>query len=154
MLLGSRVVALEANDSMPKNMVFAWVGNVLIAVHGTDAPSEEEWRPYCASLKASRDLARVRTLAVTHSGAPTAAQRREMNDLLGGRPGLGAVLSTSAMVRGVVTAFSWFNPQIKAFSPAEQNEAFKHLKLTPPEITEVTRTISRLEAELRSGPKV
>ncbi len=34
------------------------------------------------------------------------------------------------MVRGAVTAISWFNPQIRAFSPGDWMRAYHHVRVT------------------------
>lgn len=137
---------------MRRNMVFAWVGHVIILVQGEHPPSDEEWKLYITALKARKDLSKSKAIAVTDGGALTPTQRREVNGIVGGR-GLAVVLSTSTVVRAMVTALSWFNPLIKAFAPHEKEEAFKHLKLTPDEGAQVARTIDRLRLELKGGPK-
>jgi hypothetical protein len=129
---------------MSKNMVFAWAGDVLIAVHGTQAPTDEEWSNYLKTIRKVENLQEVRSLAFTDGGAPNSLQRKEINDLLKGRPGLGAVVSASTLVRSVVTAMTWFNPLMKAFPPERVDEAYAHLKLKPAEIDAVRREIANL----------
>jgi hypothetical protein len=139
---------------MRRNMAFAWVGNLIIAVHGEHPPSDAEWKHYVASMKSNPNLGMAKSLAITDGGAPTPAQRREVNEIIGNRPGLTAVLSASAAVRGVVTALSWFNPHIKAFSPSDKDGAFRHLQLSANEITEAVRTIELLRLELKGAPRI
>jgi hypothetical protein len=49
----------------------------------------------------------------------------------------------------VVTALSWFNPQVKAFSPAAISDAFHHLGVDQSEIKAVLTEKARLESKLR-----
>jgi hypothetical protein len=137
---------------MRKNMVFGWAGNVVILIQ-TDTPTDEEWKRYTASLRAKKeilqDMSRMKAIAVTEGGSLTPTQRREVNEIVGKEGGLAVVFSTSAIVRTMVTALSWFNPLIKAFALSEKEAAFKHLKLSQAESADVVRTIDRLRIELR-----
>ncbi len=40
-----------------------------------------------------------------------------------------AVVSSSTLVRGIVTAFNWFNMNMRVFSPIEVQAAFEFLHL-------------------------
>jgi hypothetical protein len=50
-----------------------------------------------------------------------------LTDVLAGRGMKVAVLSKSSLVRGVVTAISWFNRDIRPFEPHELYEAIEYL---------------------------
>src|SRR4051812_47183159 len=114
---------------MPRAMATGVVGNITICVHTTQAPSDAEWGELVNAVKGFKDISKVKSLIVTHGGAPSSTQRRLLNDLLQGRASLCAVVSSSSMVRGVVTALNWFNPQVKTFEPSSMDEAFRYLKL-------------------------
>jgi hypothetical protein len=112
-----------------KNMAFTNVDNIIVALHTTEPPSEEEWAGYIKAVR-KLDLGKIRAIAFTDGGAPTAKMRKELNEVLKGRPSISAAVTSSAMVRSVVTALAWFNPFLKAFAPERTDEAFAHLKLT------------------------
>src|SRR5690348_4154985 len=105
---------------MRKNMVFGWAGNIVILIQ-QDTPTDEEWKRYTDSLRAKKelikDMSKMKAIAVTEGGSLTPTQRREVNEIVGKEGGLAVVFSDSAIMRTMVTALSWFNPLIKAFSP-------------------------------------
>ena len=139
---------------MGKNIVFDWSGNVIILVQ-VETPTAEEWKRYTDSLRAKKetvkDFSKVKAIAYSLGGSLTPAQRKEVSDIVGPKGGLAVVFSNSAIMRGVVTGLSWFNPLIKAFSPHETDEAFKHLQLTPFEGTDVLRTMDKLKTEIKTA---
>lgn len=130
-----------------KNMAFANVGTVMLAIHTSAAPTDAEWSAYLGAFKKIPDLASVRCIAFTDGGAPTTKHRKDLNELLGGRSGLAAVVSASVLVRSVVTALTWFNPLVKAFAPENVDEAYSYLKLTPVEVDGMRKTIDALRRE-------
>ncbi|EYF01786.1 hypothetical protein [Chondromyces apiculatus] len=131
-----------------KTMVSAMVGNVFVLLHSEGPPSDEEWSKYINQLKTMKDLSKVRSIAFTDGGAPNSRQRKDVNDILKGRPGLAAVVSYNSLVRGVVTALNWFNPAVKTFSPDKLAEAYEYMKLTRDEIFNVNKAIEELHVEL------
>ena len=126
-------------------MAFATVGNVIVALHTANPPSEAEWAAYIAAVK-TVDLREIRAIAFTDGGAPNSAQRKALNEALKNRACPGVVVSASTMVRSVVTALSWFNPLVKAFSPDRAADAYRYLNLTPAEIQAVREQVRVLHA--------
>ncbi|MCC6555370.1 MAG: hypothetical protein IT372_20610 [Polyangiaceae bacterium] len=123
-----------------------------MVVHSSVTPSDEEWNAFVTTITAvARSDNRVSNLVFTDGGAPTAAQRSKVNALVQNQPRLTAVIADSALVRGVVTAFNWFNPAIKVFSPSQSDQAFRHLNLSPPEVKEVLAIVGKLKTELRAA---
>jgi hypothetical protein len=99
-----------------KTMRFREWSGVLLCVHGSTDLQPEEWAAYvdyCLQLPASCNKA----LIVTDGGGPNAAQRRALQDryLSKQKEYRVAVMTDSSVVRGIVTALSWFNPDIRAF---------------------------------------
>lgn len=130
------------------SMVYEISGELFVVVHPDRPPTDDDWTAYIRSWH-PLDMGRMRTLVFTDGGGPNAAQRKLANQALRGRSSLTAVVSSSPMVRGIVTALSWFNPKIKAFSPEEALEAFYYLGMRAPE--EVARTwglVDRVRARL------
>ncbi len=130
-----------------KNVAQKIVGNVIISVYNEHSPTDEEHRELVAVLK-SLDHERMRSLVFTKGGAPSAAQRRELNDALGGKQFLTAVVSDARIVKGVVTAMSWFNSAIKAFSMQELDAALEYLDVPRFQFDQVRREARRLYLQL------
>ena len=139
-----------------KTMAFAVVGNLIVTLHGTQSPSTEEWDEYVKALRkisvTEADPTRLRNIVFTDGGAPNSVQRKAVNDIVSSKSVRSAIVSSSPLVRSVVTAFSWFNSSIKVYQPDEVEEAFQHLRLSAYEIEITRRRLTELRAqiELRS----
>jgi hypothetical protein len=113
-----------------KSMVFRETGKLLVLVHGTRPPAKDEWDAFLDLCRKKLGEGITGVLVVTAGGAPDAKQRKEVHDLLHGRTLAIAVVSDAALVRGVVSAFGWFNPAIHGFAfnkGAGLNDALRYL---------------------------
>jgi len=71
---------------------------------------------------------RLRILAVSDGAGPNPEMRAEITEFTKRYERIkSAVITVSPIVRGIVTAVSWFNPDIKAFAPKEFLAALQHL---------------------------
>lgn len=126
---------------------------ILLALHTSDPPSDEEWGGYLDMLRRSGeavqwDLSRLASLVVTDGGAPATAQRTPMNNLLaqGKRPPRSAVVTGSVAVRSLSRAMVLFNPMYKVFSPEQLPAALSFLGLVSWQ-RDLIAALRRLEAE-------
>jgi hypothetical protein len=129
------------------NMASAMVGDLGIAVHGTEAPTDAEWHAMLETMRRA-DLKRFRGLIFTDGGAPNTAQRRRLTALVDAHPIHAAVVTASPVARGVVTALRWYIPGMKTFAPDRLPEALAYLRVSPAELKAVKATVARLRAEL------
>lgn len=134
-----------------RNQVFSFLDDIIVVIHGPRPPSDEEAHEYLTAFK-SRDISRLRCLIFTEGGAPTAAQRKRLNELLGGRAFPTAVVTNLPLVRGVVTALSWFNPKIRAFTPEAAEEAFRYLGIPSVRYPGIHAEVKKLKALLKQAP--
>jgi hypothetical protein len=134
-----------------KNMVYTFVGNLVVMVHNKNAPSDEELGKYLQEL-GKRDPIKTPILVLTDGGGLSAKQRKELTSVLDGREQMCAVISELGMVRGVVTALSWFNGRIKSFSTKEIEAAFAYLKVPRQDYLAVWKAIDSLRVELGVTP--
>ena len=129
-------------------------GELLLYLHTDQAPTEAQWDEglelmrQCESALGG-DLSRMSIIAVTDGGAPTGPMRAGFISWLDGRQLNVSVVSDGTMVRGVVTAISWFNPMIKPFSPARWNEALTHGHATEAEGAIILADLERMDGEIR-----
>jgi hypothetical protein len=128
-------------------MCFAFVSDVLVAVHGDQPPSSSEWRRYLAACANASDKVRA-NVVVTSGGGPNAAQRAELSNLPNLMTFPTAVVSSSIVVRGIVTAISWLGKRIKAFSPADIDSACRYLALTAETKPKVLLAVRAMQTEL------
>jgi hypothetical protein len=111
-----------------KNVAFKLIGHYLICAYNELPPSDADGRTALEIFR-SLDLDKVKVLTFTKGGAPTAKQRKDINDVLNGRQLTTAVVSDAVLIRGVVTAFSWFNTKIRAFPGSALEDAFQYLDI-------------------------
>jgi hypothetical protein len=127
--------------------------NLLIWVGGDIPPNDKEWTAYTQALGALADQARQTkkpffVLVFADAGAPSAAQREQAVKAGAGPPSRTALISTSAVARGVITVFSWFNLSMKSFAPKEIEKALAFLDIPSTEIGPVWSEVRRVESSL------
>jgi hypothetical protein len=132
-----------------KTVAYELLRNVMISVHGRDPVSAKEFPEVLASFR-RLDFENVKMLVVTEGGGPTPQQRKEMVNAMGGREMLTAVVSDEVMIRGVVTALSWFNSKIKSFRSADLDGAMRYLGVSPARFDELRAEVAALQASLRA----
>jgi hypothetical protein len=93
------------------------------------------------------DPSRVRVLVFTDGGRPSTVQRKAFFAYIGSAQPPIAVVSENLLVRGVVTAMSWFNTRIVLFRPSAAREAFAHVDVDSME----SLTVLRVAREMASG---
>ena len=64
-----------------KNVAFKLMGSLLLVVYGEDPPTYEDHLA-CLALFRSMDIEGSRSLCFTSGGGPTAAQRKDLHDVL------------------------------------------------------------------------
>lgn len=117
-------------------MCATFVGDVMLVVHAEVAPAADEWSAYCNYAGATRAMAagNLKTLVITVSdGGPNARQRSEYKDKVAGTGNRVAVLCGGSVTRAILTAMSWFNPDMQAFGVDEINRALSYLGASPSE---------------------
>jgi hypothetical protein len=127
-------------------------GDVMVFLHTPGAPTREEWAKcmeMLARLAATGAFPKVRVLVVTDGGGPDVVMRGELQAFFKkqGHAPKTAVVTTSILSRGIVTAVSWFNPNIKAFAPIHFPAALEHLGLSRA-AQRLLRELSEMEREL------
>jgi hypothetical protein len=136
---------------MPPTFLYEFVGRVLVYVGCPVVPDATEWddhiealRAYC---KAEPDL---RGLIWGGGSKLTPTQRMQITETMpkGARI---AVVTNSAVDRGMVVAIGWFVRGIRAFAPGHETEAIAHLDLMPSEAAIVRSVWLRLRAEMDRG---
>lgn len=132
-----------------RNQAFELCGSTMVVVHGTHPPTDAEWRE---GLDYTRSIVHaVRgQLVVSAGGGPTPHQRKTLHELfskrIDGTPPT-AVVTSSAIARGIVTAFSWVvKDKIRAFPERQFAEACAFAGAA--DIEAVRRTVERLKHQV------
>lgn len=124
--------------------------SLFLVMHTKDNPTDEEWAAYLEFTKKNLQNLK-RNLILTEGGGPNTMQRGTLNDLLEAqdfKPKI-SIVTLSRLVRGIVTALSWFNPNIKAFSTIQIPAALEYLDIPKPEHETVTKEIRSLRQKLQ-----
>jgi hypothetical protein len=127
---------------------------LFVAIHTKNAPSGEEWAGWAAMLEKNChavewDLGRIPNFVVTDGGAPSTAQRTEINVLIAQAKTLPpvAIVTDSTFVRTMIRAFSLFNPSLSVFSPADVAKAAAHVGVAKADVPQLIGALTKLEKE-------
>ena len=125
------------------------VGGTLVVVHKPVPPLASEWTVHCKEIAERRSAIRG-VIVVAKGPGPDTLQREELQKSWeGGAPPPIAIMSKSAIVRGVLTALNWFMAnKLKPFAETDYEGAFRYLQLDDKERAEVLAAIRRLAADL------
>jgi hypothetical protein len=122
--------------------------DLALVLHTAAPPGYDEWKALVEEYRRLADtnsgLSGLRVLVLTDGGGPNAAQRSMVNDVFRGQPKV-AVVTASALIRGIITVFAWFNPATTGFAPGELDRALRHLELPPDVLPELLRALTALE---------
>lgn len=124
------------------------LGRLVVTVHSSESPRDEEWHDYIKQADAVLPLESQRILVISAGGAPSALQREEMTNVLGGAKVPVVILTNSLVMRGAGIAVSWFNPSLKVFGPNALIPTFEHLQLNRWERVECIVAGRDLQTEL------
>jgi hypothetical protein len=141
-------------DTVLDTIAFTSVDGLLVLCHSSAAPSDEEWETWIA--RESRYEHRG-ILISTEGGAPNSRQRSRVADKAPKRGGLRppvALLTDSAIIRSVMTAFAWIlgkEQPMKAFPRTGIDDAAQWLdpKIPPQRLR---LAVTRLHSSLSRMP--
>jgi hypothetical protein len=134
---------------MPKTMAHTMLHklHLLLCVHNASEPDLAEWESYIADFR-RLDVTQARQLVFTEGGGPNTKQRDQINQHVQGRAHRVAVVTNNGLVRSICTALSWFNPNVKAFTPSNIATAFNHINISPEEARTVMAAVRTLRGRL------
>lgn len=133
-------------------LTLALVDDVHIAVHGQSNPDPIDWEAYLRAVrKVLERYPNVKGIVYTYGGNPSSAQRSELNKISEGLLPRVSVMVESRVARGAVTALSWFNPSIKAFSLEQIDEALEHLEISGVKARQAKEALAQLKTALREA---
>ena len=123
------------------------IRDYVLIVQSADSASDEEWAEIVA-FQTVIPADRARVLVWTDGGYPTARQRTVLNAALNGGQPRTVVLTASRLARSIGIAISWFNPQVRLYSPSEIESAIDHLGALGADRQLLKDTLADLRSEL------
>jgi hypothetical protein len=133
-------------------MRWAIVDRIAILVHGSGTPSNDEWQAWLREYQ-QRKAEFQGLLIYSLGGGPSSAQRTELREVVETLEHVPqtVIVTSSAIVRGIVTALTWFISQrnrAKLFAPAKLEDAFAALGLTEAERRRAYKRILNLAEQV------
>ena len=136
---------------MRGNSSLAWTRfqRLLLVAQRPGLPKDADWADYMQEA-ASAPFTGALVVGEGNKLAPT--QRAAVEVLLKSNGARNAVVTGSAVSRGVMIALGWFGVPVKAFSPNDMRGAFEYLGLASEHRGEALVLIDRLRRMLGSQP--
>jgi hypothetical protein len=141
---GSMVGELE---TLSTNMLWGEKCDVAMAVHTEQAPSDGEWDGWI-ELCAKRTPNRLGFLIFSDGGGPSGVQRSKLSRIPELKMIPSAVVTSSAIGRGIVTAVAWLGTKVRAFAPLHVRDALDFLRVPEERRYEVLREVASLRMRL------
>lgn len=108
-------------------MLYRFQDGILVMMSTSKTPSDEEWTRHCQDLTRERPHLRG-VLVYTAGGGPTSKQREQLRVAVGASLPPTAIMTDSAMVRGIITSINWFlNNPLTAFPHRDLEGALRHV---------------------------
>jgi hypothetical protein len=138
---------------MDHHMGFKIVGTLHIIVCGDKDPTMDDWAAYMQALQEEErkgvDVSQWRTVTFSDGGGPNATQRKAVSDLLKGRASPIAIITANSVMRGVITALSWFNPKCRAYAPSDMGSALNFLGVPLARFDSIKQTAQEIQRTIR-----
>jgi hypothetical protein len=133
-----------------RHTAFAVVDGVFLSVHDRETPGDDEWQAVIDMVR-DRDADIESALIFSDGGGPNAHQRKlYAREVARSKSRPRAVVTASALARGIVTAISWLGPRMKAFSPDELPEALDFLGITQARWAPLLNEVAKFRLQLAS----
>jgi hypothetical protein len=115
-------------------MCFEMIDGLLVTVHAHQLPDRAEWSAYvdfASRIYHSRGELRIVVFAAGMADGPSSSQRTEFSSKVPPERTKAAIMTDGLAARAAITAFSWFNPNIRGFASHCVNEALAYLEAAP-----------------------
>lgn len=132
---------------------FDIVDHVFVIVHADVPPADEDWKRMVLVRNANKSKIRGNLVIAPPRASINAAQRADVAAFMKGTGISIAVVTDSALIRGVAMAVAFLGVQVRAFSPAQLESALSFLVVPPSRQGEIVRRVERLKGQLASLPR-
>ena len=132
---------------------FDIVDHVLVIVHADVPPADQDWQRLVLVRNANKAKIRGNLVIAPPRASINAAQRADVAAFMKDTGISIAVVTDSALIRGVALAVAFLGVQVRAFSPAQLDSALAFLVVPPSRQAEITRRVELLKGQLASRPR-
>lgn len=137
------------NDSLR----FDIVDHVLLIVHADVPPSDADWARLIVVRNASRERLRSHLVVAPPRAHINASQRADVSGFMKETGITIAVVTDSALVRGVARAIGLLGVPLRAFPPTELTQALNFVIVPPSRHAEFARRIELMKAQLAGNTR-
>jgi len=127
---------------------FDIVDHVMLVVHADMPPSDADWARMVVVRNANRDRIRSNLVVAPPRASINASQRSDVAQFMKANGTSIAVVTDSALIRGVARAVGFLGVQVRAFAPNELTSALDFLVVSPSRHPEFGRRIEIMKAQL------
>jgi hypothetical protein len=127
---------------------FDIVDHVMLVVHADVPPDEADWARMVVVRNANREKIRSNLVIAPPRASINAGQRADVAKFMKETGIAIAVVTDSALIRGVARAVGFLGVQVRAFAPAELASALNFLAIAPSRHADMARRIDALKAQL------
>ncbi|HYP87000.1 MAG TPA: hypothetical protein VEQ59_02590 [Polyangiaceae bacterium] len=127
---------------------FDIVDHVLVIVHADVPPADDDWRRLILVRNANRQKIRGNLVVAPPRASINAAQRADVAAFTRETGIVIAVVTESALVRGVALAIGLLGVPVRGFAPLQLKSALDFLSVPSSRHAELLRTVEALRAQL------
>lgn len=125
---------------------FDIVDHVMLIVHADVAPATDDWARMILVRSSATSGVRACLVVAPPRATLNAAQRGDVVRFT--KDGSIAVLTESALIRGVAAAVGLLGVQVRAFAPSEEERALNYLGLRQGRYPDALRRLALLKSQL------
>lgn len=132
---------------------FDLIDHVMLIVHADMPPDEADWQRMVTVRNASRAKIRGNLVIAPPRASINAAQRADVAAFMKATGAPIAVITDSALIRGVARAVGFLGVQVRAYPRAELLSALNFLMVPPSRHADLLRRIEVLQAQLAGAAR-
>ena len=142
---------LASTVTSSDSLRFDFVDHVMLIVHGDVVPDEGDWARMISVRNANRERIRSNLVVAPPRATINAAQRADIVQFIRETGTSIAVVTDSALIRGIARAVGFLGVQVRAFPPTDLAGALNFLVVPPSRHADWARRIEALKAQLATG---
>ena len=146
--LALRAAVLEIKIVSGNTLGFDILGHVMVIVHADMPPDSDDWARMSRVRDANLDKLRGVLVIAPARASRSAAQRAEVAHAMKVTNASTAVVTESALIRGVARAIGFLGIPVRAFAPAEMASALNYLVVPQSRHAELIKRAEMLQAQL------